>query len=130
MQTLARDLTITLGDDRPGALASALEAVAKANVNIEGYAESGGTLHLMTSDTKATRRALESAGLKIAREEDVVVAELVDRPGVAAGVFRQIADRNINVTFSYVATGNRIVVGATNVAAVKEVVTKQLAAIG
>jgi hypothetical protein len=129
MQTLARDLTVTLGDDRPGALAAALEAVAKAKVNIEGYAESAGTLHLMTSDASATRRALESAGLKIDREEDVVVAELVDRPGVAAGVFRQIADRNINVTFSYVATGNRIVVGATNIAVVKEVVTKQLAAI-
>lgn len=130
MQTLARDLTVTLGDDRPGALATALEAIAKANINIEGYAESAGTLHLLTSDANSTRRALESAGLKIAREEEVVVAELVDRPGVAAGVFRQIADRNINVTFSYVATGNRIVVGAANVTAVKEVVTKQLAAIG
>lgn len=129
MQTLARDLTVNLKEDRPGALARALEAVAQANVNIDGYAEIEGTLHVLTLDAKATRRALEAAGLTVVREEEVVVVDLVDRPGVAAGIFRQIADRKVNVTFSYVATGNRIVVGASNIAAVKEIVSKQVAAI-
>lgn len=129
MQTLARDLVVNLKEDRPGALAKALDAVAKANVNVDGYTAIEGTLHVLTADAKAARRALESAGLPVVREEEVVVVDLLDRPGMAAGVFRQIADRNVNVTFSYVATGNRIVVGATNIAAVKEVVSKQVAAI-
>lgn len=127
MQTLAKDFTVNLQEDRPGALAKALDAIAKANINIEGYAEIGGTLHLLTEDAKVTRRALESTGLPITREEDVVVAELVDRPGVAAGIFRQIADRKVNVTFSYVATRNRIVVGSSNIAAVNEIVSKEVA---
>jgi hypothetical protein len=129
MHTLAKDLTIKLQDDRPGALAKALEAIAKTGVNIDGYAEIEGTLHVLTQDAPAARRALESAGVKVSREEDVVVAEVMDRPGVAANIFREIADANVNVTFSYVATDTRIVIGASNVAKVAEIVSKQAAAI-
>ena len=35
-----------------------------------------------------------------------------DRPGSAAGVFRRIADAKVNIRFSYLATGNRLVVAA------------------
>lgn len=129
MQTLAKDLTIKLQNDRPGALAKAFEAIAKAGVNVDGYAEIEGTLHVLTSDPASTRKALESAGLKISREDDVVAAEVADRPGVAANIFRQIADANVNVTFSYVATNTRVVIGASNVAKVQEIVSKQAATI-
>lgn len=129
MHTLAKDFTVKLQEDRPGAIARAFEAIAKAGVNIEGYAEIEGTLHVLTSDPSSARRALESAGLKVSREEDAVVAEVANRPGVAASIFRRIADANVNVTFSYLATGNRIVVGAANVAKVGEIVAKETAAI-
>jgi len=129
MHTLAKDFTVNLQEDRPGALAKAFEAIAKAGVNVEGYAEIEGTLHVLGKDSAATRRALESAGLKVTREDDVVVAEVADRPGVAAGIFRRIADANVNVAFSYVATHNRIVVGATNASKVAEIVSKEGAAI-
>jgi hypothetical protein len=56
------------------------------------------------------------------------VASVVDRPGVAAGLFRRIAHGRVNVTFSYVATNNRVVVGASNVAKVAEIVSKEVAA--
>jgi hypothetical protein len=130
MQTLATDFTVRLQNDRPGALANAFEAIAKNGVNVDGYSETDGTLHLLTSDAGATRKALEAAGLKVAREEEVVVAEVRDRPGVAATIFRQIADANVNVTFSYVATNNRVVIGASNVARAAEILSKQGAAIG
>jgi hypothetical protein len=129
MHTLAKDFTVKLQEDRPGAIARAFEAIAKAGVNIEGYAEIEGTLHVLTSDPAAARRALESAGLKVSREEDAVVAEVANRPGVAANIFRRIADENVNVTFSYLATGNRVVVGAANVTKVGEIVAKEIAAI-
>jgi hypothetical protein len=128
MPTLAKDFTVKLQNDRPGTLAKAFDAVANAGINIEGYAEIEGTLHVLTQDAAATRKALESAGLTVAREEDVVVADVVDRPGVAASIFRQIADANVNVTTSYVATNNRIVVGAANLAKVQEITGKQTAA--
>jgi hypothetical protein len=130
MQTLAKDFTIKLSDDRPGALAKAFEAIAKTGVNVEGYSETDGTLHVVTTDAAAARKALEAAGLRVSRDEEVVVAEVADRPGVAANIFRQIADANVNVTFSYVATNNRIVIGASNVARAAEIVSKQGAAIG
>jgi hypothetical protein len=129
MPTLAKDFTIKLQNDRPGTLANAFDAIAKAGINIEGYAEIEGTLHVLTQDAAATRRAFESAGLKVAREDDVVVADVVDRPGVAANIFRQIADADVNVTSSYVATNNRIVVGSANPAKVQEITAKQKAAI-
>lgn len=130
MQTLAKDFTIKLQDDRPGALAKAFEAIAKTGVNVEGYSETDGTLHVLTNDAASTRKALEGAGLKVSREEDVVVADVTDRPGVAANIFRQIADADVNVTFSYVATNNRVVIGASNVARAAEIVSRQGAAIG
>lgn len=129
MQTLAKDFTIKLSDDRPGALAKAFEAIAKTGANVEGFSETDGTLHVVTTDADAARKALEAAGLKVSRDEAVVVAEVADRPGVAANIFRQIADANVNVTFSYVATNNRLVIGASNVALAAEIVSKQGAAI-
>lgn len=129
MQTLAKDFTITLQDNRPGALATAFEAISGSNININGYAEIEGTLHLLTADAPAARKALESAGLTIARETDVAVAEVTDRPGVAARIFRQIADAQVNVDFSYVATNNRIVVGASDVGKVKDILAQQTATV-
>ena len=48
-------------------------------------------------------------------EEEALVLDVEDRPGVAASIFRRIADADVNVSFSYVATNNRMVVGANNV---------------
>ena len=127
MHTLSKDLTIDLGSDQPGTLGKAFDAIAKAGVNIDGYAEIGGTLHVLAADSNATRRAVESAGFRITREDDVVVVNVPDRPGVAAGIFRQLGDANVNVGFSYVATGNRVVVGAANITKAAESVARQAA---
>jgi hypothetical protein len=123
-------LTITLAD-RPGTLAKAIEAIAKAGINIEGAAGfpcgGEGIFHVLTKDAQATRRALESAGFKIGAEQPVVLIDVEDKPGTAAGLFRRIADANVNVNLTYEATNNRIVVGADNINKVKEVLTKEAA---
>ncbi len=126
MQTTMKDLNIALGADRPGALAKAFDTIAKAGVNIDGFAEVAGTLHVLTPDVVATRRALEPAGFTVQKEEEVAVVKIEDRPGAAANVFRHIADANVNVTFSYVATGNRMIIGATNVSKVTDVLSKEV----
>lgn len=127
MHTLMKDLTIELGSDKPGALAKAFGAIATAGINVDGYAEVGGTLHLLTPDAAATRRALEPAGFRVNKEEEVAVVSVQDKAGVAAKIFRQIGDAGVNVTFSYVATGNRMVIGASNVAKVAEILAKEAA---
>lgn len=129
MQTM-QDLTITLAD-RPGTLAKATEAIAKAGINLEGGAGfpcgGEGVLHILTKDGQATRRALESAGFKVSTEQPVVVIDVEDKPGTSASLYRRIADANVNVNLTYVATNNRLVVGADNIQKVKEVLTKEAA---
>lgn len=111
MAHVASELTVTLQSNVPGALAAALEAVAKAGINIDGVSEIEGTLHVLTRDAPATQRALRGAGVRVRGENAVVVVDVADRPGVAAELFRRIADAGLNVDFSYMATGNRLVVG-------------------
>jgi hypothetical protein len=129
LQTI-KDLTITLAD-RPGTLAKATEAIAKAGINLEGGAGfpcgGEGILHILTKDAQATRRALESAGFKISTEQQVVVTDVEDKPGTSASLYRRIADANVNVNLTYVATNNRLVVGADNIEKLKEVLTKEAA---
>src|SRR2546425_7299717 len=121
MQTIGKDLAIDLGQDRPGTIAKAFDAIAKANVNIDGYCEAGdGILHILTKDPAATRRAVEGAGFKVRDERDVVVADAADRPGTAAQIFRQIADAEVNVDLTYSLASGRLVVASKNFAKLKE----------
>lgn len=112
MAHVATDLAVTLPEDRPGMLAKALNAVSTAGINLEGHAEMEGVVHVLTTDLGATRRALESAGFKVVKEQQVVLVALEDRPGSAAGIFRRIADAKVNIRFSYLATRDRLVIGA------------------
>ena len=112
MAHLASDLAVTLDHDRPGTLARAIGAVSKAGINIDGYAEMNGVVHVLTTDLPATRRCLSDAGFHVVQEQQVVLVPVPDQPGAAAAVFQRIADAHINVRYSYMATGNRLVIAA------------------
>lgn len=131
MQTLLGDLTVEL-EDRPGTLAKATEAIAKAGINIEGAAGfpcgGVGVFHVLTKDAKASRKALESAGYKITGERQVLAIDVEDKPGVAAKIFRKIADGEVNVDLVYEATNNRLVIGGNNVQKIKEILEGEPAA--
>jgi hypothetical protein len=112
MWSFAQDLTIGLQEDRPGALARVLAVLAAARLNVEGYAMIEGLLHVLAQDVTAAREALERAGVRVRRQRAVLVVEAANEVGKAAGIFRRIADAGINVHFSYVAAGDRVVIGA------------------
>jgi hypothetical protein len=109
---LDADLAVTLENDRPGTLARALGCVSAAGINIDGYAEIGGIVHVLSQDLRATHDCLQKAGFRILQEQDVVVVSVADEPGAAARVFQRIAERHINIKYSYLATGNRLVIAA------------------
>ena len=109
---LDADIAVTLKDDRPGTLAKALGCVSAAGINIDGYAEIGGIVHVLSQDLRATHDCLQKAGFRILQEQDVVVVSVADEPGAAARVFQRIAERHINIKYSYLATGNRLVIAA------------------
>ena len=109
---LAADLAVTLPNDRPGALAKALNCVSAARINIDGYSEMNGIVHILSVDLPSTRDCLLKAGFKELQKQEVIVVSVEDEPGAAAGVFQRIADAHINVRYTYLATGNRLVISA------------------
>jgi hypothetical protein len=120
-----KEFSLTL-DDRPGTLAKATDAIAKAGINIEGYCavpsgkDGKGTLRVITKDPGSTRKALDSAGFKVQEEHDVAVIELDDRPGSLAQVLRRLAENELNVGPTYSITQNRIVISADDFSKLRE----------
>ncbi len=112
---MAKDLTVLLRENRPGEFARAAEALGKARVNIEGVTEIEGTVHLLVEDAAAARKALESAGLKVQAEREVLVVDVPDRPGELATITRKIADAGVNLDVLYMATNTRVVISADDV---------------
>ena len=49
---LAADLAVTLEDDRPGMLAKAIGCVSAAGINIDGYTEMSGVVHVLTDNVR------------------------------------------------------------------------------
>jgi hypothetical protein len=111
---LDADLAVTLVDDRPGTLARALGCISAAGINIDGYAEIGGVVHVLSPDLPRTHNCLQAAGFRILQETQVVLVPVPDQPGAAAGVFQRLAEAHINIKYSYLATGNRLVIAADN----------------
>jgi hypothetical protein len=120
-----KEFSLTL-DDRPGSLAKATDAIAKAGINIEGYCavpsgkDGKGNFRVVTKDPASTRKALESAGFKVQEEHDVAIVDLDDRPGSLAQVLRRLAENELNVGPTYSITQNRIVIGADDFSKLRE----------
>jgi hypothetical protein len=110
MPAVATDLAVELNEDRPGLLARAAESIASGGLNLDGFAEVEGRLHILTRDPRTARLALETAGMRVCAEEQVVVLQMEDRPGVAARIFRTLAEGGMHVHYTYIASGNRVVI--------------------
>jgi hypothetical protein len=111
---LAADLAVTLSDDVPGALAKAISCIAAAGINIDGYTEMNGVVHILTTELQAARASLGKAGFHEVQEQDVVVVPVSNEPGAAARVFQKIAEAHINVRYSYLATGSCLVIASSH----------------
>jgi hypothetical protein len=112
---MAKDLTVILAD-RPGTLADVGETLGKAGINIDSMCgfpcEGRGVLHVLVEDAAGARRALEEGGMEVSGERDVLVLEVEDRPGAFGDIARKIANAGVNVDLAYLATRNRLVIGA------------------
>jgi hypothetical protein len=120
---MAKDLTIEL-EHRPGAVAAVAEALGKAGINIDGMfglvASGHGIGHLLVEDAAGARKAVESAGARVAGERDVVVVEIADRPGELGKLTRRIADAGVNIEAIYMASRTRIAIAADKLDKVRE----------
>jgi hypothetical protein len=100
-----KDLSIELFN-RPGALAEMGEALGRAKVSVEGggawVAGGVGVAHFLFKDGTAARRALETAGIRVVEERDVVVLRLKqDVPGQLGLLTRRMAEAGVNIEVLY-----------------------------
>ncbi len=120
---MAFDLVIDV-ENAPGALARVAAAVSDAGVNLAAATCLGAgeraELHILVPHVEAARHLLGISHLAVTREHEVVVVEVDDRPGVLADLTRKIARAGVNLELVYVATRNRVVFGAADVAALRE----------
>jgi hypothetical protein len=121
---MTMDLVIEV-DDEPGALARVAKAISDAGVNIAAATCLGAgdrpELHILVKHAEAARHALALTQLAVARQREVAVVEVDDRPGVLADLAGKVAAAGINLDLVYVATGNRVVFGSDDLAGLRAV---------
>jgi hypothetical protein len=119
---MAVDLVIDI-ENTPGALARVAAAISDAGVNIAAVTCVGpgerAELHILVPHAEAAKHSLAISHLAVTREREVVVVDTEDRPGVLADLTRKIARDGINLDLVYVATQNRVVFGAADLAALR-----------
>jgi hypothetical protein len=119
---VAVDLVIDI-DNTPGALAEVAAAISDAGVNIAAATCLGGgqraELHILVPHAEAAKHLLAISHVAVTREREVVVVDVVDRPGVLADLTRKIARAGVDLDLVYVATQNRVVFGAPDLDGLK-----------
>ena len=87
-------------EDKIGELARVTEALAQNAINIRGLATDKlgprSAVRVITDDEASTRKALSRMGLAF-EEADVLVVDLIDRPGEIAKVARKAAKAGVNI---------------------------------
>jgi hypothetical protein len=119
---MAVDLVIDI-ENSPGALAQVAAAISDAGVNIAAATCIGtgdrAELHILVPHAEAARHSLAISHVAVTREREVVVVDVEDRPGVLADLTRQIAKAGVDLDLVYVATRNRVVFGAADLAGLR-----------
>jgi|SRR5215208_5263740 len=119
---MAVDLVIDI-ENTPGALARVAAAISDAGVNIAAATCVGpgerAQLHILVPHAEAAKHALAISHVAVTREREVVVVDVEERAGVLADLTRKIARAGVNLDLVYVATRNRVVFGAADLAALR-----------
>jgi hypothetical protein len=101
--------------NRPGALISALTAIADAGINIRGSAgdlrpgEQWGYIHILVDDPEAARIAIESVGFEVMSVHEVDVIKLQDRPGAILEAAEPYSAGGQNIEVFYMSLGSLVI---------------------
>jgi len=101
-------------------------AISDAGVNIAAATCIGpgerAELHILVPHAEAAKRALAISQVGVSREREVVVVDVEDHPGALADLTRRIARAGVDLDLVYVATRNRVVFGAADLAGLQAAV--------
>ena len=104
---VAKQLSVTL-PNKPGQLAALCKKLAGAKVNIRAVSvvecTEQGIVRLVVDKTGVARKVIKALGLGLV-VSDVLMVELVNKPGVLAQVTARLAKSGVNIQYVYGSTG-------------------------
>lgn len=119
------DLTVRL-QHQPGTLADLGETLGTAGVNIDGICgvtcEGQAILHLLVGDPGEARRILEESGFDVESEIQVLLVDIIDRPGELGGIARRLANAGLNIDLLYLTAGMDLVIGVDSIDRASELI--------
>jgi hypothetical protein len=121
-----QDLTFVIGEDR--AVAEIWETLGNASIQMEASCTfprlEGRIVHVVVKDgdADAAYEALRAARFIPMDRRPVLIADFEPRPGAIGEIARTVADTGAKLYILYMATGDRVVIGASDLAKVAEVV--------
>ena len=113
-----KELAIQL-ENKPGALANVGEALANAGVSIEGggawISGDKGIAHFLFKDGGKARIALEKKGIKVIRENEILIQKLKqDQPGQLGKLTRLMENAGVNIEVIYSDHYNQLILVVDN----------------
>lgn len=120
-----QDLTFVVGEDR--AVAEIWETLGEAGIQMETACTfprlDGRIVHIVVSDDNATPAydALRAKHFVPLDRREVVLASITPRPGELGRIARKIADAGAKLYILFMASDNRVVIGASDLTRVAEV---------
>ena len=101
---LGKELVIT-AENKVGILANISKVLADHGINIEGVAgyaaQSEAKIMLVSDDTLRAKEALQKAGYKNIKENEVIVVDLANKPGALKAITAKMADAKIDIRYTY-----------------------------
>jgi len=116
-------------ENKPGSLSKVSEILAKSGINIEGMAteitENKGLIKIITNDANTTREALKKARLSF-KVENVIVVEVINRPGELFKLTKKMANEKINIESIYMIGSERFAIRVDNIGKAKLVLKEKI----
>jgi hypothetical protein len=120
-----QDLTFVIGEDR--AVAELWETLGNVGITMQASCMfprlEGRIVHVVVTDEDADRayEALRGENFIPLDRREVLIAEFEVRPGELGRIARKITDAGAKVYIMYMATGDRVVIGASDLEKVSEI---------
>jgi len=101
---LAKEIVVS-AQNKIGILANMSKVLADHGINIEGVAGYAAgkeaTIMLVADDSVRAADALKKAGYKTLKENEVILVELVNKPGALKGATEKLVAGGIDIKYTY-----------------------------
>lgn len=101
---LGKELVVTV-PNKVGILANMSKILADHGINVEGVAgyaaETEAKIMIVAEDTLRAKEALVKGGYKNCKENEVLVVDLINKPGALKGITAKLAADKIDIRYTY-----------------------------